>query len=106
MVHKTPDSALRKLKTQNEKFTTIFRHGSLEVEIYQPGKIDLQSPHSRDEVYVIISGLGVFLNKAERTVFAPGDFIFFKAGDEHRFSNFTDDFCTWVFFYGPEGGEV
>jgi hypothetical protein len=24
---------------------------------------------------------------------------------EHRFENFSDDFGTWVFFYGPEGGE-
>jgi hypothetical protein len=23
----------------------------------------------------------------------------------HRFENFTDDFGTWVIFYGPEGGE-
>jgi hypothetical protein len=23
----------------------------------------------------------------------------------HRFEDFSDDFCTWVMFYGPEGGE-
>jgi hypothetical protein len=23
----------------------------------------------------------------------------------HRFEDFTDDFATWVIFYGPEGGE-
>ena len=28
------------------------------------------------------------------------------AGVEHRFENFSDDFAVWVFFYGPEGGEV
>ena len=30
---------------------------------------------------------------------------FVKAGVEHRFLNFSEDFCTWVFFYGPDGGE-
>ena len=25
---------------------------------------------------------------------------------EYRFVNFTDDFSTWVFFYGPDGGEA
>jgi hypothetical protein len=24
---------------------------------------------------------------------------------EHRFEDFTEDFATWVVFYGPEGGE-
>jgi hypothetical protein len=23
----------------------------------------------------------------------------------HRFEDFTEDFSTWVFFYGPVGGE-
>ena len=27
------------------------------------------------------------------------------AGEVHRFERFSDDFATWVFFYGPEGGE-
>jgi hypothetical protein len=27
------------------------------------------------------------------------------AGKPHRFEDFTDDFGTWVIFYGPEGGE-
>jgi len=34
-----------------------------------------------------------------------GDVLFVAAGVEHRFSKFTDDFATWVFFYGPQGGE-
>jgi hypothetical protein len=24
---------------------------------------------------------------------------------EHYFENFSDDFATWVIFYGEEGGE-
>lgn len=35
----------------------------------------------------------------------PGDLLFVPAGVEHRFGPFTDDFATWVLFYGPEGGE-
>jgi len=34
-----------------------------------------------------------------------GDVIFAPAGIEHRFENFSDDFVTWVIFYGPVGGE-
>ena len=100
-----PKAALEKLNNQKSPFLELFAHGSLTVEIYKPEKIDLQTPHSRDEVYIIISGSGEFLNGGVRTTFAPGDFLFVPAGVDHRFQNFTEDFATWVIFYGPEGGE-
>jgi mannose-6-phosphate isomerase-like protein (cupin superfamily) len=96
---------LAKLKQSENLFLEVFAHGSLSVELYKPEKVDLQKPHSRDEVYIIISGKGVFVNQDEETTFNAGDFLFVKAGAEHRFKNFSDDFATWVFFYGPEGGE-
>lgn len=99
------DAALRRLKGSDSPFLELFKHGTLSVEIYTPDKVDLQQPHQQDEVYVIISGTGTFLNGGERTSFAPGTFLFVPAGVEHRFENFTDDFSTWVIFYGPKGGE-
>ena len=98
--------ALQKLSKTASPFLQLFEHGSLAVEVYQPEKVDLQQPHSRDEVYIIISGSGEFLNDGVRTTFETGDFLFVPAGIEHRFENFTDDFSTWVLFYGPEGGEA
>ncbi|WP_343485717.1 cupin domain-containing protein [Allomuricauda sp. d1] len=98
-------NALKKLAQQDSPFLELFNHGSLKVEIYKPEKVDLQKPHSRDEIYVVISGTGEFQNGAVRTTFEPGDFLFVPAGAEHRFENFTEDFSTWVFFYGHEGGE-
>lgn len=100
-----PENALLRLAEQESPFLELFHHGSLQVEIYKPEKIDLQTPHERDEVYVVVSGTGEFLNGGERTHFGPGDFLFVPAGVEHRFENFTDDFSTWVIFYGPKGGE-
>jgi len=97
--------ALLKLAKQESPFLNVFQHGTLQVEIYKPVKVDLQQPHTRDEVYIIVSGRGEFLNDGVRTDFSPGDFLFVPAGIEHRFENFTDDFSTWVLFYGPEGGE-
>ena len=86
-------------------FTELFRHGTLVVEFYKPDKIDHQKPHDRDEVYVVVSGTGTFFHSGKRWNFHPSDFLFVPAGAEHRFENFTDDFATWVFFYGPKGGE-
>lgn len=105
MERMTPEYALAQLtKAGGKKFSTLFRHGSLEVEIYKPDAIDLQEPHTRDEIYVVISGSGYFVNDKERRRFRPGEVLFVAAGQEHRFEGFTQDFSTWVFFYGPEGG--
>jgi mannose-6-phosphate isomerase-like protein (cupin superfamily) len=98
-------AALEKLGNSKELFTELFRHGSLTVEVYKPIEEDLQQPHDKDEMYIIISGTGEFINGNKKSVFAPGDFLFVPAGKVHRFINFTNDFATWVIFYGPEGGE-
>ena len=76
------------------------------VEFYKPDKIDNQKPHEKDEIYVIASGTGIFINDGRRLDFKPGDFLFVPAGIEHKFEDFTADFSTWVFFYGPNGGEL
>lgn len=86
-------------------FTEVFRHGTLSVEFYKPRMVDNQSPHDRDEIYVVASGSGTFYNGDKKWEFKTGDFLFVPAGVVHRFENFTDDFSTWVFFYGPKGGE-
>ncbi len=102
----TPASAIAKLsEVGGRQFMGLFGHGSLEVEIYKPNNVDLQIPHTRDELYVVISGSGQFTNGEVRHPFQGGEVLFVPAGVEHRFENFTEDFATWVFFYGPEGGE-
>lgn len=102
----TTENARVALRGVEERFVSIFRHGSLEVEFYQPVEIDPQTPHSRDEIYVVVSGSGQFFCDGERQPFEPGEVLFVPAGIEHRFEDFTEDFATWVFFYGPEGGEA
>lgn len=103
----TPAAALQALADVPEgpPFRTLLRHGSLEVEIYRPAGEDLQMPHARDEVYVVIAGRGDFVCAGERQPFEPGEVLFVPAGVEHRFENFSDDFSTWVLFHGPQGGE-
>lgn len=99
------NEALTQLTESRSLFKRVFNHGSLEVEVYRPEKADLQQPHARDEVYIIITGTGEFVLEGNRYSFAPGDFLFVPAGAVHRFEKFSPDFATWVLFYGPEGGE-
>jgi mannose-6-phosphate isomerase-like protein (cupin superfamily) len=89
----------------NEQFHYPIRHGSMRVGLYAPRGEDDQEPHVQDELYIVASGSGTFTKGAERIPFAPGDVLFVEAGLEHRFEEFSEDFSTWVVFWGPEGGE-
>jgi len=91
---------------QGEDSVALFEHGSLVVKLYAPRGSDSQTPHSRDEIYVVARGTGEFVCGGARQTFAPHDVLFAAAQVEHRFENFSKDFAVWVFFYGPEGGEV
>jgi mannose-6-phosphate isomerase-like protein (cupin superfamily) len=103
----TVDEALAHLAGPESKtFATVFTHGTLQVEIYSPQKIDPQQPHSRDEVYVVVQGTGEYVSAAGRQPFEQGDFLFAPAGEVHRFENFSEDAVFWVLFYGPQGGEA
>ena len=100
------DEALQKLeKAGGQQFIKLLEHGSMFVEMYKPEKVDLQTPHRRDELYIVANGHGVFLNNGTRQKFVAGDVLFVPAGIEHRFEDFSEDFATWVIFYGPDGGE-
>lgn len=101
----TLESAAAQLPDSPLRFVTLLRRGSLSVELYAPRGHDPQQPHKQDELYVVMSGSGEFVNGDERHPFGPGDVLFVPAGVEHRFENFSADFQTWVIFYGPEGGE-
>jgi hypothetical protein len=83
----------------------VFEHGSLAVELYTPAGHDPQKPHDRDEVYVVARGTGRFFDGTTQHVVGPSSFLFVRAGQPHRFEDFSPDFAVWVFFYGPPGGE-
>jgi len=100
------EAEARLSESQRERSIVLFQHGTLTVKLYAPRGSDPQTPHTRDEIYVVIRGTGDFFCADERRKFGPHDFLFVPAGMEHRFENFSDDLALWVFFYGPEGGET
>jgi len=97
--------ALSRVPTTGEPFARLFEHGTLVVGIYAPRNVDLQTPHARDEVYVVAVGSAEFFDGAGRREVTTGDFLFVPAFAPHRFASMSSDFAAWVFFYGPEGGE-
>ena len=97
---------LKSATLPNPHFVEVLKYADLEVEFYKPDGNDLQKPHLKDEVYVIISGHGNFYVNGHILPFRAYDILFVKAGDEHRFIDFTDDFSTWVIFYGVRNGII
>ena len=90
---------------QGERFFKLMAGGSMRVEVYAPQRQDLQQPHSQDELYFIHSGRGQLIIGEQVFDCAAGDAFHVAAGVSHRFIDFSDDFVTWVVFYGPQGGE-
>lgn len=86
-------------------FVKMMAGGTMSVEVYAPRGEDLQQPHTQDELYFIHSGTGQIVINGQRFDCAAGDAFFVAAGVDHRFENFSNDFVTWVVFYGKEGGE-
>ena len=101
----TPAEAMVRPPSPGSLAAELLSHGTMKVEYYAPVGRDVQTPHTQDELYVIVRGNGWFVNGERRHEFAVGDVLFIPAGIEHRFEDFSDDFATWVIFYGPEGGE-
>lgn len=95
---------------ESARSALLLHHGTMTLRYFAPKDHDPQTPHSQDEIYIVTSGSGTFAigrdaDTIKRRRFGPGDAIFAPAGFVHRFEDFTDDFATWVIFYGPQGGE-
>ena len=91
--------ALKTVPAPNNLAASIARWGGVDLEFYQPSGEDRQTPHERDEIYVIARGSGTFELEGETFEFAPGDCIYVPAHAVHRFSRFSGDFAAWVVFF-------
>jgi mannose-6-phosphate isomerase-like protein (cupin superfamily) len=99
--------AMEKLPGDDAPFRFYYglKHGTMKVGLYAPRSEDGQTPHAQDELYIIVSGTGEFVKNGSRFFFKPQDVIFVEAGAIHGFENFSEDFATWVIFWGAQGGE-
>jgi mannose-6-phosphate isomerase-like protein (cupin superfamily) len=89
-----------------ERSVRVWQRGPLDVAFALPVPPQEQTPHTQDEIYVIVRGRGVLMHDGKRDPFEPGDILFVAAGIEHQFEDVSEDFALWRVFYGPQGGEV
>ena len=89
-----------------ERSVRVWQRGPLDVAFALPVPPKEQTPHTQDEIYVIVRGRGVLMHDGKRDPFESGDILFVAAGIEHQFQDVTEDLALWRVFYGPHGGEV
>lgn len=96
--------ALAKLAS-DERYSEVFRHGSLAAGIYAPHESDDQETHPDDKIYVVLNGSGFFTVDEEREPFGPGDLLFAESETTHQFEDFTPDFAVWSISCSGETAE-
>jgi quercetin dioxygenase-like cupin family protein len=67
------------------------------------GGVDDQEPHTEDEVYVVTAGRAVLRAGGGGEPVGPGSVIYVAAGEEHRFTEVTEDLAAIVLFAPAEG---
>jgi mannose-6-phosphate isomerase-like protein (cupin superfamily) len=67
------------------------------------GGVDDQVPHTEDEIYVVTAGRAVLWAGADSTAVGPGSVIYVAAGEQHRFTDVSEDLATVVLFAPAEG---
>jgi mannose-6-phosphate isomerase-like protein (cupin superfamily) len=86
-------------------YLEFLRSAELSVGLYvlPTGAVDGQSPHTEDEVYVVMHGRASIRVGAEDRPVAPGSVVFVAAGVDHRFHDIAEDLVVFVVFAPPEG---
>jgi mannose-6-phosphate isomerase-like protein (cupin superfamily) len=71
--------------------------------VLDAGATDPQSPHTEDELYVVIEGRGRIVVGEEDRAVGPGSVVFVAAGVPHRFVDIVERLVILVAFGPAEG---
>jgi len=69
----------------------------------EPGATDGQSPHTEDEIYVVMTGLARITVGAEVQAVGAGSVVYVAAGIPHRFHDIVERLEIVVVFAPAEG---
>ncbi len=87
-----------------ERFAEVLEHGSMEVEIYAPRGTDPQTPHTRDELYVVVSGRATFTVEGESFDAPAGTCVLALPGERREAR--AEEPGTTVLVVGAPAGEA
>jgi quercetin dioxygenase-like cupin family protein len=85
-------------------YVEFLREESMSAGLYvlAAGATDGQSPHTEDEIYVVLSGRARFTAGDQTRDAVAGDVIFVPAHVPHHFHDITEELCVVVVFAPPE----
>lgn len=76
-----------------------FKKGDFELEFFAPRGKDFQTPHEKDEFYIIVSGSADLIKNEKIIHCRIGDAVFVEAFEAHHFDNISNDFAAWMIFF-------
>jgi mannose-6-phosphate isomerase-like protein (cupin superfamily) len=93
---------------QSERWHEFFSIPTMSMGIYKlkTGDTDLQSPHTEDEAYYIVSGKAKIQVEDEVYNCVAGKVIFVRRHASHKFIDIEEDLTILVFFAPAEGSQV
>jgi mannose-6-phosphate isomerase-like protein (cupin superfamily) len=91
-------------KEMRQDYLEFLRVPSLSAGLYMlsTGAVDMQKPHTEDEIYYVMSGRGFIQVGPEEHPVEAGTLVYVKANVEHRFHTITEDLRVLVLFAPAE----
>ena len=88
----------------DDLYLEFLRKPSLSMGLYvlKAGSVDPQSPHTEDEVYVVLNGSGQISVDGEDRLVEKGSIVFVAKQIKHHFHSIEDDLQILVFFAPAE----
>lgn len=98
------DELLAAQGSSSSEYLEFLRVSSMSAGLYvlAAGAVDRQSPHTEDEVYVVLRGRARFSTDGQTRDVQPADTIFVAAHAEHRFHDISEELVLVVVFAPPE----
>lgn len=85
---------------EGEPYQCVVNEPGAQILIFAPRGTDHQTAHGRNEAYFVVSGSATLEMEGETHAIAAGDLAWVPKDVEHRFCDMSDDFVTWVAFFG------
>ncbi len=85
---------------EGEPYQCLLNQPGAQILIFAPRGTDHQSEHSRDEAYFCVAGTAVLEIEGKSQPFGAGDLAWIPKNVPHRFHDMSEDFATWVAFFG------
>jgi mannose-6-phosphate isomerase-like protein (cupin superfamily) len=97
------EAEVERARRSPEGWVEFLRVATMSAGVYvlAAGAADRQSPHSEDELYVVVRGHGRIQHGSVDAEVNPGDALFVPAHVPHRFHSITEELVLLVVFAPP-----